>query len=393
MMSGSTIVSPTTEQEAAESLLALVNAHAQCTHQSSTEDFVSRDEKEMRPQHDGQHVSIPKKEMCPNPQTSDVREPSEDAKILNIELVHDEKSPSNDKIDDASSISSSASESSKSRNCERKSLSSHQLHTKNVSEILMHLLLDPLNQSIMSFQEDGSSFAIHNVKKFSDTFLKKYFKLTKFGCFLGKLERWGFSHRSIGSDLDRYIFTHPSFKENDWTSLEKINYAPRSNKTKMKPRPRQRCHSLSRSRSDSRTYTSNCHELNDSITLDSIQATIDRHVELSASLLYMNPTKEMPNLQIGIPPLASKTIVDAAIACLRRDEAFSRNSSGTGEACTMPNFGHNATMIQNSNAFLQSQGQPLPQAFQMSLHNINRPGVFRQRNSSADSCSSISDRS
>lgn len=392
MMSGSTIVSPTTEQEAAESLLALVNAHAQCSHQSSTEDFVSRDEKEMR-KHDGQHVSIPKKEiMCPKPQNFDAREPTEDTKILNIELVHDEKSPSNEKTDDASSISSSASESSKSSNGERKSLSSYQLHTKNVPEILMHLLLDPLNQSIMSFQEDRSSFAIHNVKKFSDTFLKKYFKLTKFGCFLGKLERWGFSHRSIGSDLDRYIFTHPSFKENDWTSLEKVNYAPRSNRTKMKPRPRQRCHSVSRSRSDSRTYTSNCHELNDSITLDSIQATIDRHVELSASLLYMNATKEISNLQIGIPPLASKTIVDAAIACLRRDEAFSRNSSGTGEA-SMSNFGHNATMIQNSNAFLQSQGQPLSQAFQMSLHNINRPGVVRQRHSSADSCSSISDRS
>lgn len=386
-MSGSIVVSPTTEQEAAESLLALVNAHAAKCGPSSTEDIVARDEKKEMRKHDGHHLSKPNQGICSKPQHVDTRESSESTKILNIELVHDEKSPNNEKIDDTSSISSSASESSESSAEERKSLSSNQLHTKTVPELLMHLLLDPLNQSIMSFQEDGSSFAIHNVKEFSNTFLKKYFKLTKFGCFLGKLERWGFSNRSIGSDLDQYIFTHPSFKENDWTSLEKINYAPRSNKTKMKPRPRLHSHSVSRSRSDSRTYTSNCHDLNDSITLDSIQATIDRHVELSASLLYMNSNKEISNLQLGITPLASKSIVDAAIACLRRDEAFSRNPSGAGEAC-ISNFGHSATMIHNSNAFLQSQ-----QAFHMALHNIKRPGVVRQRNSSADSCSSISDRS
>ncbi len=97
-------------------------------------------------------------------------------------------------------------------------------------EVLMHLLLDPEHYSAMHFLPNGDEFVICNVKGFVKSLMKKHFRLTKFGCFIGKLQRWGFTLTSEGLDPELYVFRHPLFRKNDPESLKKMKYCPRSSK-------------------------------------------------------------------------------------------------------------------------------------------------------------------
>lgn len=75
----------------------------------------------------------------------------------------------------------------------------------------MLLLCNDEFTDIISFNEKGDRFTIHDSKRFCDDVLPKFFKASKFPSFLRKLYRWGFVKRpnskGIGKDIHTYF--HP----------------------------------------------------------------------------------------------------------------------------------------------------------------------------------------
>ncbi len=96
--------------------------------------------------------------------------------------------------------------------------------TKKFPEALMELLTNDKHQDLMCFLPDDKNFIIANSKKFSEEVMPKYFKMSKFGCFLNRLTKFGFTHAAL--DNDQYIFFHPLFHRSDWVSLQHIEYKP-----------------------------------------------------------------------------------------------------------------------------------------------------------------------
>lgn len=64
---------------------------------------------------------------------------------------------------------------------------------------LMEMLSDESNGGCITWLPHGRSFLIHDVYKFTDTVLPKYFKGTKFSSFTRKLYRWGFRQVSAAT--------------------------------------------------------------------------------------------------------------------------------------------------------------------------------------------------
>lgn len=186
---------------------------------------------------------------------------------------------------------------------------SNSSNKSDVPDILMKLLLDDSNQSTMCFLPDNQAFVISSSQKFSNSFMGRYFKLTKFGCFIAKLERWGFSHQTDSSNPDCHLFYHPEFVKDDWKSLLNIRYRPR----RKKPDPNVANTFVNRTSSGSRSVQS--------LPFLTIRQTIDRHVELTTRMC------ESPINAKEQEEKNSRTqkIVDDAIACLLRDEDHTRD--------------------------------------------------------------------
>ena len=64
---------------------------------------------------------------------------------------------------------------------------------------------------IMTWNEQGDRFTIHDPKKFCEEILPKFFKASKFPSFLRKLYRWGFVKRpqSKGGGKEILTYFHP----------------------------------------------------------------------------------------------------------------------------------------------------------------------------------------
>jgi hypothetical protein len=343
-MSNSNQVTPITENEAAESLLSLINATSKAP-QLPFENVSKKDKPAAlnRGQENTNGASILVNQVSPNHRiqsaddpnpprpSSPPRSPSQsEAKILNMSFLKRPASiPSrviyqNNHTDEASSIDSNAS-SRRNRAFEHgKVLPSSKKGSAitTTPEVLMHLLLDPENYSAMHFLPSGDALVICNVKEFLKSLMNKYFRLTKFGCFIGKLERWGFTHTSEGLDPELHVFRHPLFRKNDPESLNKMKYCPRSSK------------GMNRSTfpylgTNSRTQKGSSPTSIDSASFQSIQDTMNRHVELSTMYSDIQRSQDVSQRASPIfvaPAVATKNIVDAAIACLQRDGIMPRNA-------------------------------------------------------------------
>jgi len=339
-MSNSKQVTPITENEAAESLLSLIKATSNAP-QLPLENVSKKDQPAAleRGQEKTNEASILVNQVSPNhgnqsdepSPLSPPRSPSQgECKILNMSILKLPASiPSrvicqSNQADEASSIESNASD-RRNRAIEDGNVfpsSKKGSAITTTPEVLMHLLLDPENYSTMHFLPNGDAFVICNVKEFLKSLMKKYFRLTKFGCFIGKLQRWGFTHTSEGLDPELYVFRHPLFRKDDPESLKKMKYCPRSSKgTNGSTFPYLGTNSRSQ-RGSSPTSI-------DSAPFQSIQDTINRHVELStmSSKIQRNQDVSQRTSPIVVAPAATtKHIVDAAIACLQRDESMPRNA-------------------------------------------------------------------
>lgn len=95
---------------------------------------------------------------------------------------------------------------------------------KKVPEALMELLTSGQHQDLICFLPDDKKFLIANTKKFSEVIMGKYFKMSKFGCFLNRLSKFGFTHAALSND--QHLFFHPLFHRSDWVSLQQIRYRP-----------------------------------------------------------------------------------------------------------------------------------------------------------------------
>ena len=189
-------------------------------------------------------------------------------------------------------------------------------------EVLMHLLLDPEHYSAMHFLPNGDEFVICNVKGFVKSLMKKHFRLTKFGCFIGKLQRWGFTLTSEGLDPELYVFRHPLFRKDDPESLKKMKYCPRSSKG-------MNGSTFPYLGTNSRSQRGSSPTSIESAPFQSIQDTINRHVKLSTMYSAIQRNQDVSQRADPIvvaPAVTTKNIVDAAIACLKREERMPGNA-------------------------------------------------------------------
>lgn len=199
---------------------------------------------------------------------------------------------------------------------------------KTVPGILMKILLEQEYREVLFFLSDNNTFVIENVYKFTTHLMKQYFKLTKFGCFVGKLERWGFRHSTDSSNREVHIFHHPLFIKGNYESLAKIKYSPRSNSTK-------------ESHMDSPIVLGSSNLLDVSgfpgkgvgmgfqtsihDTAAKLRNEVNRCQELSSLCHSLQASRNRAIGVDGIIPQsavsnATKDIVEAAIECLMRDE-------------------------------------------------------------------------
>lgn len=76
---------------------------------------------------------------------------------------------------------------------------------------LMLVLCNDEYDDILSWNEQGDRFTIHDPKKFCEEILPKFFKASKFPSFLRKLYRWGFVKRpqSKGGGKEIRTYFHP----------------------------------------------------------------------------------------------------------------------------------------------------------------------------------------
>jgi hypothetical protein len=97
---------------------------------------------------------------------------------------------------------------------------------------LFEILEDEGNAEAVSWLPHGKGFTIHKKELFSDKVLPRYFKESKFTSFTRKLNRWGFSRVTRGSEAGSYY--HPYFQKGNLrrTLLMQCTQRPGSKKKK-----------------------------------------------------------------------------------------------------------------------------------------------------------------
>lgn len=94
---------------------------------------------------------------------------------------------------------------------------------------------DEGNAEAISWLPHGKGFTIHKKELFSEKVLPRYFKESKFTSFTRKLNRWGFSRVTRGSEAGSYY--HPYFQKGNLrrTLLMQCTQRPNSKKKKAQP--------------------------------------------------------------------------------------------------------------------------------------------------------------
>lgn len=90
--------------------------------------------------------------------------------------------------------------------------------TRGFPQLLMEALSNVDYSDTMTFLPNNNDFIIIKNERFSEEIMPRHFKMTKFGCFLNKLGRWGFSHTMM--ENSRHSFSHPYFRKNSWDLLQ-----------------------------------------------------------------------------------------------------------------------------------------------------------------------------
>ena len=77
----------------------------------------------------------------------------------------------------------------------------------------MQILSDEENADVINWLPHGKGFVIHKKKKFASDVLPKYFKHSKYTSFTRKLNRWGFTRITRGSETGAYY--HKNFQRGE----------------------------------------------------------------------------------------------------------------------------------------------------------------------------------
>ena len=75
--------------------------------------------------------------------------------------------------------------------------------------IKLHVLLDMEDPAIVSWTENGKSFRVHDMHKFRDISLPKYYRHSKMTSFQRQLNLYGFQKINHGEEVGAYF--HPLF--------------------------------------------------------------------------------------------------------------------------------------------------------------------------------------
>lgn len=92
-----------------------------------------------------------------------------------------------------------------------KTFTSTSKRAKTFPELLLEIISDPDNASIVSWLPNGKSFAVHDQGEFMSKILHKHFRRVIFRSFVRKLNRWGF--RSVKRSVSGFdsTFEHEYF--------------------------------------------------------------------------------------------------------------------------------------------------------------------------------------
>lgn len=100
------------------------------------------------------------------------------------------------------------------------------------AELLMSVLDDPVNQEVMCWMPDGSSFTICNHKKFTMDLMPMLFNIRNMSSFVRKLGRWGFSRVHERETRNSDIFKHKNFQQHNWELCKTIKCVGREKSSK-----------------------------------------------------------------------------------------------------------------------------------------------------------------
>jgi len=78
---------------------------------------------------------------------------------------------------------------------------------------MMEILNSEEHEDIVSWLPHGKAFMIHKKKRFAEEVLPQYFKAAKFTSFTRKLNRWGFTRVTRGTEMGSYF--HKFFQRSD----------------------------------------------------------------------------------------------------------------------------------------------------------------------------------
>lgn len=214
--------------------------------------------------------------------------------------------------------------------------------SQSVPLILMTLLMDEKHNNLMSFSQHGESFSIHSEDQFASSIMPPYFHLSKFGAFVRKLQRWGFEHVHQ-SKTGLHTFSHPLFRRGDWNSLTQIRYTPRNpacrfdGSSLLPPTSMQDTNDSLRTSTTKHSYptrsiedidVSNSKRVKlgeegsfDRITTTKAQITANGNThDVGGSVPFSRQNRTLETMSHEEVNKATKSIVEAAVDCLLRDE-------------------------------------------------------------------------
>ena len=167
---------------------------------------------------------------------------------------------------------------------------------------LMNLLTNDEYHEILSFLPHGKCFLIKQTKEFTKKLMQQHFHLSKFGSFVSRLQRWGFAHLQDSILPGQHAFYHPLFQKGKWEPLGKMMYQAKSTKALK--------NKLTKS-------------MKSRAGLNQLRTTAGRNnLSPTATESSNNPRLlgDLAAVSQSTVNHATQNIVDAAIACLRRDQ-------------------------------------------------------------------------
>jgi hypothetical protein len=214
---------------------------------------------------------------------------------------------------------------------------------KTMSEDFSYLLMTVLTSSVYNetlyFLPDNKTFIVVYNQRLLEEIMPNIFNITRFGDFLNAIGKLGFKHLRVKDS--RHMFCHPSFRKDDWASLQGIK-DPHAAVTSSKRTTVSSTLSRKRKTSNSRleiTPKKKTQKTRQALSDMLILSRPPTHLIPSPSSTLCDPILlPFTNIPSNYVNDVTKNVVANAIDCLLRDEKHTFSMARQGGHQSMPCF-------------------------------------------------------